>query len=291
MRRLTAEEVLDSFAEAGYELLDPYTDDTKLRTKCPQGHLYLATTAKFRQGQRCPECAVTVRANKRRTPTSKVKQVFEVAGYTLLTDVYHTNTQKLDFICPQGHAGSMAWAGFQAGKRCNLCANVIRGAKRRRSQADIEAAFEAEGYQLLSQYSGAHEKLDYICPVGHRHSISWTNFQSGNRCAYCAESIVTHEQVKAAFEAEGYQLLDEYVRGSSHQEKLEYICPQGHRHSISWTNFQTGYRCAYCAGSIVTHEQVKAAFEIEGYQLLDAYQRNTQRLKIICSEGHKHSIS
>ena len=36
----------------------------------------------------------------------------------------------------------------------------------------VRESFEAEGYELLTEeYIGSKQKLDYICPKGHKHSI------------------------------------------------------------------------------------------------------------------------
>lgn len=50
----------------------------------------------------------------------------------------------------------------------------------------IRSKFEKEGYKLLTtEYKNNQQKLDYICPKGHRHSITWVNWQQGCRCLFC----------------------------------------------------------------------------------------------------------
>ena len=121
---------------------------------------------------------------------------------------------------------------------------------------EIKQAFEKEGYILLStEYINAHSKLDYICPKGHKHSITWNKFNTGRRCPKCSGQIITFEEVKQAFEKEGYELLStEYINNKT---KLDYICLKGHKHSITWNDFQSGARCPECCGNIVTFEKVK----------------------------------
>lgn len=76
--------------------------------------------------------------------------------------------------------------------------------------------------------------------------------------------LAREEKVTAKFESEGYVLRSQYVNNTS---KLEFTCPEGHEHSISWHSFNSGSRCGICCGRHVTHEQVQAAFESEGYLL------------------------
>ena len=157
----------------------------------------------------------------------------------------------------------------------------------------IRKQFEKEGYELLSEeYVGAHTKLKYICPEGHEHSISWSNWQQGQRCPYCVSLGKPNiSSIKSEFEKEGYELLsEEYVNAHT---KLDYICPNGHKHSITWDNWNHGTRCSYCAKvGKPTIEFIEFEFEIEGYQLLTTeYINNKQKLKYICSNGHEHDIT
>jgi hypothetical protein len=152
----------------------------------------------------------------------------------------------------------------------------------------VKAAFEAEGYELLSTYRNNSQKLDFICPKEHSYAMTWGHFQQGQRCAVCAGRILTHEQVKAAFESDGYTLLNKY---GNRNTQLEFICPQGHRHSMTWKSFQQGQRCLVCKRGVVTHEQVRQAFEERGYTLKSQYVNNRTKLEFICDRGHEHAIT
>jgi len=157
----------------------------------------------------------------------------------------------------------------------------------------IKSQFEKEGYTLLSkEYKNAHQKLDYICSKGHRHSIRWNSWQQGKRCLYCAKCAKKMiEEIREAFESEGYKLLTKEYRNSC--QKLKYICPNGHKHSISWGAWLQGKRCPYCYGNIKkTFDEIREAFEAEGYTLLTKeYKNSKQKLEYICPNNHKHSIS
>lgn len=210
-----------------------------------------------------------------------VQEVFSAAGYTLLSK-YNRANEKLDFICPTGHRHAISWLQFYSGRRCAYCS------RRKVRHEDVELAFSREGYTLLGQYKNCNKKLDFICPKGHRHKTSWDAFKQGARCAVCQGNVVLQKDVEETFRKRGYILLSPYL---DRKTNLDFICPQGHIHSISWTSFKAGRGCAICAGKIVTHEEVEEAFKKRGYTLLDRYQKNTSRLKFICPEGHQHSIT
>jgi hypothetical protein len=54
----------------------------------------------------------------------------------------------------------------------------------------------------------------------------------------------TYDEVKQAFEAEGYVLLSKEYLGAN--KYLYYICPKGHKHRIKWSCWQQGQRCGKC---------------------------------------------
>jgi uncharacterized CHY-type Zn-finger protein len=111
----------------------------------------------------------------------------------------------------------------------------------------IRAEFAKEGYELLTEiYENAHQKLDYICPKGHKHSITWNDWQQGKRCPYCVgQGKPTIKLIRSEFKKEGYKLLS--VKYKNSYSKLDYICSGGHKYSIRWSDWQQGVRCPYCA--------------------------------------------
>jgi hypothetical protein len=171
-----------------------------------------------------------------------VKATFNADNYTCLRSLqFHKELSKDRFLClcPKGHQWEVSWFSFRHAKnRCRECAGQVR------RHSEVEKYFNLHGYKLLSRYEKAHKKLKYECPVGHRHSISWTKFQSGNRCAYCAGQVIKHEDVAHAFELEGYTLLCKYKNSKT---KMAFICPNGHCHEISWNLWNVGRRCRSCA--------------------------------------------
>ena len=181
-----------------------------------------------------------------------IKSEFEKEGYKLLTDEYKNAHQKLDYTCPNQHRRSIDWHNWSQGKRCSICAHKKIANEQRISLDFIKSEFEKVGYQLLTvEYKNNRQKLDYICPNGHQHSIKWNDWQQGHRCFYCAVvAKPTIDFIKSEFEKEGYQLLTtEYI---NNRQKLDYICLNGHCYSIIWNNWQQGERCPTCASNLLS---------------------------------------
>jgi hypothetical protein len=165
-----------------------------------------------------------------------VASQFEAEGYVLLSK-YRNAQLKLQFICPQGHVHSIRWGCWKQGKRCGYCSG------RYISNEYVASQFESEGYILISEYKNSKTPLKFICPQGHRHSIPWSSWQQGSRCAYCVGNIVLSEHIKNSFEEEGYTLLCEYKNAKT---KMQFKCPRGHYHKITWDAWVAGNRCYYC---------------------------------------------
>jgi hypothetical protein len=183
-----------------------------------------------------------------------IRTEFAKEGYKLLTKNYVNAHQKLRYKCPNGHIHSISWSKWQQGERCSYCAGQGKP-----TIEFIRSEFAKEGYTLLTtEYKNNAQKLDYVCLNGHKHNIIWNNWQQGERCYYCAinetaaKNRLSVEFIRSEFEKEKYKLLT--IEYKNAFQKLNYICPKGHKHSITWANWQQGYRCPYCFGSISKNE-------------------------------------
>ena len=213
-----------------------------------------------------------------------IRSLFKKEGYRLLSSKYINSRLKLAYECPEGHENQMLLSNFRRGARCPDCAG------KKITIEQVRLYLEKKGYRLLStEYLNCKSKLNYECPKGHKDQMSWEKFRAGCRCPRCCgHKRHTIEQVKLAFEKEGYHLLSqEYI---NIRTSLAYKCSSGHENQMSYTNFQQGYRCPDCAGNkVLTIEQVRLAFEKEGYQLLsNKYINCTSKLDYRCSKHHEN---
>lgn len=163
----------------------------------------------------------------------------------------------------------------------------------RKTIEEVRLSFEREGYTLLSkEYINCKTKLEYECPKGHRHLITWTSWQQGKRCPSCSiNARLDIDFLRRAFESEGYKLLSRTYKNN--KQLLEYKCPNGHIHKIKWNDWVDGHRCYFCLGNVKPEfEVVKTAFESEGYTLVSTnYINAITKLKYICNNGHTGSIT
>lgn len=210
---------------------------TPLKLRCPMGHVYTTQWGHFyHRGARCKAC-------NKHTLDFAVES-FSSEGYTLLEEEYVNCVSKMPYKCPQGHKSSMTWSGWRSGNRCPECVKT--------PYEEIVSYFDSFGYNVLSdeeEYTGAKFKFKFLCPNGHTSSMNWYNFKRGNRCGLCAPNVKKDiSEIREEFSKRGYKLLsDVYVGG---KENLDFICPNGHVHHMTWSNFKKNQDCAKCRGSV-----------------------------------------
>jgi hypothetical protein len=232
--KLTYEQIKYSFESEGYVLLSTEYNGCNhyLNFICPNGHEHKIKWPKWQLGQRCGKCHIIT--------YEQVKKSFENEGYQLLSTEYKKSSELLTFICPNGHEHKITWDNWKQGYRCGYCTDRYSI-----TYDHVKKSFEKEDYILLStEYNNSYEQLEYICPNGHHHKITWNNWRSGRRCGICDGKHFTIEQVRLSFENEGFILLSTEYKNAHHY--LKYICPNGHKHKITWNNWNQGARCGKC---------------------------------------------
>lgn len=213
------------------------------------------------------------------------KQIESIEGYKLLSKEYKNAKMKLKVQCNKKHTYLATWDNFKKGVRCPYCAGNAK-----LTYEHIKNHIKKSGYHLISKiYKNSETKLDIQCNNGHIYQTNWNNFQSGNRCSYCAGNIRnSYEYIKSQIESvDGYKLLSKKYKNAL--LKLKVQCNKKHNYEVTWSNFQRNHRCPYCAGNAKpTYKYIKNFIEsVEDYQLISkTYKNNSTKLEIKCNKGH-----
>ncbi len=178
------ERVQQAFIVRGYTLLsneDEYkNNETKLRFICNSGHENTITWGSLVAGCGCSLCKGHTKLD-----FQEVKKAFEDRGYVLHSKHIKRSKDIMRFTCPNGHRHHITWNKFQQGEDCGLCAK-----NKKKDFAEVEKAFQKEGYTILGPYKGMHSKVLVSCPRGHIYSVQPTSFMSGGkRCKSCFDSL------------------------------------------------------------------------------------------------------
>jgi len=157
----------------------------------------------------------------------------------------------------------------------------------------IRDQFNSRGCVLLSkEYTNNKQKLDYICPNGHVHSMAWYHWQEGHGCPECLavenskRFRLDFDIVKDSFTKAGYILLT--TRYINANQQLEYICSAGHKHFMTWNNWSKGHRCPSCdllARSGDNHWNWKGGISCEPY--CDVWTDKEYKKSILERDGNK----
>ena len=132
--------------------------------------------------------------------------------------------------------------------------------RQRNDFEDVKKSFEDEGYTLLStEYKNRNSKLQFVCPKGHKHYITWSSWRRGSRCNLCSieNTRYTLDFIKDLFKKEDYELLStEYTNSFI---PITYKCPKGHTGTIRLHHWiHHNHRCSSCS-----HIESKAELEIK----------------------------
>ena len=255
-KKVSYEAVKASFEKEGYTLLTKTYKNNKQKLEyicsSSERHKHSVTWAGWcpPKKARCPYCA----GNAKLT-IEFIREEFAKEGYELLTKTYDNNKQKLEYICKRGHKHRVNWADWGSSKkvRCPYCNGrpII-------TLEIVRQAMAKEDYILLTTvYKNNKQRLDYICPRGHRHHTTWACWNSHNyRCPYCyGNAKKTIEEVRKSFEAVGYILVTKiYVNGRT---KLHSICPNGHDYFVTLENWvHNTSRCPKCNVHGVSRQEI-----------------------------------
>ncbi|MFJ7831850.1 zinc-ribbon domain-containing protein [Peribacillus sp. NPDC097284] len=181
-RRLTIEHARKLAEEKkGRCLSDKYINARmKLTWKCEEGHTWEAPYDSIRSGRWCRVCA-RIEPNT----IEKAQQLAAKKNGRCLSREYRNTSEKLTWMCAEGHKWEASYSNVYSGKWCKVCA--------RNEPKTIKDAHQLAksrlGKCLSSEYVNAHEKLTWECSGGHVFEMNYNNAQQGKWCGYCHRKL------------------------------------------------------------------------------------------------------
>jgi len=166
------------------------------------------------------------------------------------------------------------------------------------SVLQVQKDLQQEGYQIkdFGEYKKIKQEVFIICPKGHNFSMTWDSLRDGHRCKFCAweKKVTSREEIISSLQKEGYTLSScDFTKPN--KVKLETLCPKGHVWKFLWYQWkQLGHRCKECFLIDKKRLSPKAAskvFEAEGYTLLSDYKRRSDKIDLLCPQGHDLKMS
>lgn len=188
----------------------------------------------------------------------------ESEGYTLITpEEQFTSKSRLEYICPMGHNhGIMNYSIFVHQKRrCPLCRKLQSMTPYSiiyKTFTDIKCEILYPLENEYHEFKIKSEKIQYICPNGHKTSALWHNFnKKGCTCIDCFKlrKRISYEDILKSFNERGYKVISpskEYYK-AAYKQKIRYVCPNNHEHEIMYQDFINNHGCPECAGLLNTN--------------------------------------
>lgn len=216
MRKLTRDEFIEQAIAAhghkyDYSRVVYNGSRQKVVIICPKHGEFLQLPNAHAQGQGCPKCYNEARfANRLLTMDEFLQKAHQTHGdkYDYSKVVYTHSQNKVTIICPVHGEFKQAPADHLRGQGCPRCYADATRLRKSDTQADfIRKAKQTHGdvfdYSLV-KYTGCYNKVEIICPNGHRFWQMPSNHIFGQGCPVCMESegeqairtALTNEDIK-----------------------------------------------------------------------------------------------
>jgi hypothetical protein len=88
----------------------------KIEIMCAVGHVWVATVASVVSGKWCKVCSGKVKYTHK-----QVSKIIESEGFTLKSEIYKNNKQKICILCNKGHEFVTTLSKFLQNKSCSIC--------------------------------------------------------------------------------------------------------------------------------------------------------------------------
>lgn len=204
-------------------------------------------------------------------------------GGELLSDRWKGSETLMRWRCAVGHEWETKAAHVRRGTWCPKCAG-----RRRYTLEDMrELARERGGECLSEEYTTTLGKLRWRCEQGHEWVTTPNTILGGSWCRYCGLGQKSITEMRAHAATRGGECLSEQYTNKN--EKLRWRCGEGHEWEATPGHvINSGSWCPYCAGMIVTIEDMRAVAAERGGQCLSrTYRGSHVKLLFECGEGHR----
>ena len=178
-----------------------------------------------------------------RLDISIVRDAFVENKLLLISETYKNAYGELMYVDIDGKTKIITWRNF----KIKYGYDTGNHNKNRFDIEQVREVYSNKGCTLITnEYRSANQKLDYICPNGHFHSMKFSHFKDNHKCPYCVGvSSPDIEFIREDMIKYDYRLLSsEYINNRS---PLVYECPRGHIRVTNWSNWNShGKRCKIC---------------------------------------------
>jgi hypothetical protein len=155
----------------------------KLKFRCKEWHVFLATAHKVKSGSWCPECAIIINADKLRDSIEIFHLIASKHKGKCLSKEYVNKKSRLEFQCAKGHIWKTTAQSVKSGTWCPQC---VHDNLKDSIQTYRKIAKQHKGKCLSDVYIQSHSKLKFQCANGHIWKAKPYLVKQGRWCPVCA---------------------------------------------------------------------------------------------------------
>jgi hypothetical protein len=119
----------------------------------------------------------------------------------------------------------------------------------KRTTEQVAEYFKEQGCELLDDYFGCMQPMDYKCSCGNYGTTTWNNFTKGKRCGKCAKQGLCKKlslnDAKKLFSDRQCVFLDDEFKGVHHSHNYTCKCGRNAKISLAAFHHQNQY-CRQC---------------------------------------------
>jgi len=251
---------------------------SKLKWKCKNGHTFMKSTKKIREGSFCKKCTKIEFQDVIKEEASKFAKENKI---TLLSPSVKTRRSKTLWACNKGHKFSASLSSLKI--RTSICLRCEGGAPA--SIKEVKQIVKKHRGKCLSKtVSNVRQPLIFICKNGHQFSSCLMHLRGNRWCRNCSAVIrgasqrkyTINDLKKYAKRLEGDCLSKAYLSGHT---RYTWKCKNGHIWKSSWSNVNNLRSwCGSCSESMgerLTRTIFKLLFKQDFIKTRPAWLKNT----------------
>lgn len=227
-------------------------NETYVRVKCNNGHIYPVLFSSVFAGKRCKKCVSIENGEKYKYTIDKVQDIIwkNTPNINIIDGIYENQNSVLTFHCSDcDNTWELSAKVVQNNKSCLYCG--FGGKFSINIEKIRETAINLGLILLDDNYIDSKEKMNFVDEFGYRYFLSYDNIRDkGEDETFIKFSIYnkyTIENIKNYLKLNNISDTLLSTNFDYAHEKMEWVCECGNKYYKSWTEFQGGYRCEVCS--------------------------------------------
>ncbi|MEE1860208.1 hypothetical protein GE183_18045 [Acinetobacter baumannii] len=309
MKKATKEDFLKSASSIhnnyyNYDLVEYVNKLTKVKIICPRHGEFEQLPKTHLKGQGCIKCGYEKAKLLNRTPIKDLLIEFNKVHngkYQYDFKNYKSNKSKINIVCPEHGIFEQAVASHLKGHGCARCSGRALPSKDEIIQELYKTHHRKYSYEDL-EVKGAKGKISINCPTHGPFKQSLYDHRTGHGCPKCkienlkgVNALSLTQAIEAFKSKHGDTYCYDRVVYINNRTKIIIVCKTHGEFLQTPNDHQQGAGCPQCKIELISSIKRKGVSDLietfksihkdtYDYSLINNYNNNKQKLKIICKQ-------